>query len=219
VHKITGNIFKLTIVLQAQFFSCIFSICNLLSFAQMDTEKYLKEAQSYQDEINEAYADEASSPLNEEDLAQFTALPFFPISEDYIVVAHFEKFKKKQVEVFETSTSRMPSYVIYGKLYFEINGYAAELTLYQNPAFKKMKDLKNHLFLPFTDLTNGENTYGGGRYLDFYTPKKSESIILDFNQAYNPYCAYIDEYICPLPPTENILAIAIEAGERAYKIE
>jgi len=74
------------------------------------------------------------------------------------------------------------------------------------------------LFCGFADDTSGKGSYGGGRYLDV-TIGKSNKTSLDFNLAYNPYCAYIDEYICPLPPPENILAIAIEAGERVYKIE
>ena len=189
----------------------IFCLTTLASFSQIDTTSYIQEAKAYQEALNEEYASEEHSPLNKEDLAQFEALPFFPISTDFIVEARFEKFKKKQVEIFQTSTARMPSYVIYGMLYFEINGQELALTLYQNPSFKKNPDLKNYLFLPFTDLTNGENTYGDGRYLDFYITE-GETVILNFNKAYNPYCAYSDLYSCPVPPKNNFLDIEINAG-------
>lgn len=185
----------------------------LAAQAQLDTSALMQEAQLYQEEINASYADTASSPLEAEDLEHFEALPFFPISADFIVTARFEQFKKKELAVFRTSTSRMPSYAIYGKLYFEINGVPLELTLYQNPAFKKNKELKDHLFLPFTDLTNGETTYGGGRYLDFsIPPKNAEFVTLNFNKAYNPYCAYTDRYSCPVPPKNNFLDVEINAG-------
>jgi hypothetical protein len=105
----------------------------------------------------------------------------------------------------------MPTYVVFGKLYFKIQGKAFELTVYQNPAFKKNKELKDYLFLPFTDLSNGETTYGGGRYLDFYIPKTA-SVILNFHQAYNPYCAYTDKYSCPVPPKNNFLDMEVNAG-------
>jgi hypothetical protein len=195
----------------------VFSLTHLFTFAQIDSAQRLKEAQAYQDEMNLAYADKISSPLGEDALANFKALPFYPISSDYIITARFEKFKKKQEEIFKTSTSRMPSYVIYGKLYFEINGTPLELTLYQNPKFKKMKDLKDHLFLPFTDISNGTTTYGGGRYLDITIPKKSETVILDFNKAYNPYCAYSDKHSCPVPPKNNFLDIEVQAGVMLLK--
>jgi uncharacterized protein (DUF1684 family) len=189
----------------------IFCLSTILSFGQLDKTALLQASQSYQNELNLGFADEASTPLNKEDLEHFETLPFFPISADYIVEARLEKFKKKEIEIFQTSTSRMPSYTIYGKLYFQLNGDNFELTLYQNPSFKKDKAHKNYLFLPFTDLTNGEATYGGGRYLDFYI-QQSSTVMLDFNQAYNPYCAYSDKYSCPVPPKNNFLNTEVKAG-------
>lgn len=188
-----------------------FCLIHFFVFSQFDTTSFFQEAKSYQEELNLEFGDEASSPLEPKDLENFIALLFFPISSDFIVEARFEKFKKKQIEIFQTSTSRMPTYVVFGKLYFEIKGETFELTVYQNPAFKKDKALKNYLFLPFTDLTNGETTYGGGRYLDFYIPN-SKTVILNFNKAYNPYCAYTDKYSCPVPPKNNFLNMEIKAG-------
>jgi len=75
---------------------------------------------------------------------------------------------------------------------------------------------KNHIFIPFTDLTNGEETYGGGRYIDATIPK-GKSITLDFNYSYNPYCHYTEGYNCPIPPKENFLDIKIKAGEKIWK--
>ena len=82
--------------------------------------------------------------------------------------------------------------------------------------FEDKDEYKDYLFLPFTDLTNGDTTYGGGRYIDMRIPEKN-TIILDFNQSYNPYCAYGGNYSCPIPPAENNLDIAITAGVKKFK--
>ena len=88
-----------------------------------------------------------------------------------------------------------------------------KLNIYQNHRLRKMEKYRNHLFLPFTDLTNGEETYGGGRYIDLSIPD-SDTIIIDFNKAYNPYCAYSSTRSCPIPPRENDLDLKVEAGVR-----
>ncbi len=76
---------------------------------------------------------------------------------------------------------------------------------------------KDHLFLPFTDLTSGEESYGGGRYIDLETTGIiNNRLVIDFNKAYNPYCTYSDGYNCPIPPRENDLPVAIRAGEKAF---
>ncbi|MCB9256791.1 MAG: DUF1684 domain-containing protein [Chitinophagales bacterium] len=182
-----------------------------LSYAQMDSLTNYQEAKTYQAELNHEYAHAETSPLDEADLANFDSLPFFPIDLDFVVEARFEKFKKKKVAIMESSTARMPAYIIYGKLYFTLQGKELELTLYQSPDLIKVPGLEDYLFLPFTDLSNGESTYGGGRYLDFTIPEQ-EMVVLNFNKAYNPYCAYSDNYSCPVPPKNNFLDVLIEAG-------
>ena len=86
-----------------------------------------------------------------------------------------------------------------------------QLTAYRNIDLSRLEGYRNYLFVPFTDLTNGESTYGGGRYLDLEGPL-GNAVELDFNRAYNPYCAYGGAYSCPIPPIENHLGVAVRAG-------
>jgi hypothetical protein len=92
-----------------------------------------------------------------------------------------------------------------------------QLIVYRNPALAKMPEYKDYLFLPFTDETNGKGTYAGGRYIDMNTADfKNNRVTIDFNKAYNPYCAFGGGYQCPKPPDENHLNITIEAGEKNF---
>lgn len=112
----------------------------------------------------------------------------------------------------KTTSSRTPMYVKYGEISFEIDGKKLKLDVFQNLDLIKMNPkYKNSLFLPFTDLTSGVTSYGGGRYLDLEIPKKRK-FTLDFNKAYNPYCAYAPGYSCPLTPKQNDLEVEVLAG-------
>jgi uncharacterized protein (DUF1684 family) len=97
-------------------------------------------------------------------------------------------------------------------LEFEIDGRSFNLPVYQSKDMMKMLEHKDYLFFPFTDLTNGSKTYGGVRYIGLKIPKEGNNVIIDFNQAYNPYCAYSGRYSCPIVPQENHLDIEIRAG-------
>ena len=90
------------------------------------------------------------------------------------------------------------------------------MNLYQSLDLKKIEEYKDALFLPFTDLTSGVDSYGGGKYIDLKIPQGT-TITIDFNRAYNPYCAYNHKYSCPIPPQENDLAIEIRAGVKKFK--
>ncbi len=90
------------------------------------------------------------------------------------------------------------------------------LLAYQNLDLLKNKPEYRKLFVPFNDYTNGVSSYGGGRYLDIDIPAGDKTII-DFNFAYNPYCAYHDRWSCPIPPSENNLDIEVEAGVKSYE--
>jgi uncharacterized protein (DUF1684 family) len=116
----------------------------------------------------------------------------------------------------KTSTGRLPEYVKYGELHFTLSGKTHVLTVYQNLELVQKPEYKDYLFIPFMDETNGFDTYGGGRYLDFRIPADTTAT-LDFNMAYNPYCAYSPHYSCPIPPAENHLQVKILAGEKSYK--
>ena len=143
---------------------------------------------------------------------------FFPVNEKYRVTARFEKVINSKWFTMETSGPIKKTFRIYGILHFTINDTTVTLNLYQSQNLMNTSEYKNYLFLPFTDLSSGEETYAGGRYIDLTTGDiVGNKVILDFNKAYNPYCVYVSgKYNCPIPPKENQLAIAIHAGEKAF---
>lgn len=179
--------------------------------AQDKTETSLE----YQQKLNKEFADSISSPLTQEDLKVFKTLDFYSIDNKYIVEAKFVRTKREKVFEMKTTTTRLPKYKKYGELYFILDGKNFKLNIYQNIDLIKKPGYKDYLFLPFTDLTCGKESYIGGRYLDARIPK-SKTIILDFNKAYNPYCAYNYKYSCPLVPMENDLDIEIRAGVKKF---
>ncbi len=111
----------------------------------------------------------------------------------------------------KTSTSRLPEYNTYGVVYFTLKGKAFELNVYKSLSSYDNSKYADYLFFPFTDLTNGEETYAVGRYIDLKIPE-GDTILIDFNKSYNPYCAYSKNYSCPIPPEDNHLNLRVEAG-------
>ena len=99
---------------------------------------------------------------------------------------------------------------------FDLKGKPFKLNIYQNQDLIKKEGFEDYLFLPFLDNTNGEESYGGGRYIDMRIPD-GDTIIVDFNSAYNPYCAYNEKYSCPIVPRENYLDTEVRAGVKAFK--
>ena len=182
---------------------------------QAQTETAIETAFQFQERLNREFADSISSPLQAEDLVKFKHLDFFPVNDSYLVQAEFIKVKGGKVFQMKTSTDRLPKYKVYGSLRFELDGKKFELFVYQNQELKKKKGYEDYLFLPFTDYTNGVETYGAGRYIDMRIPK-TNMVILDFNKAYNPYCAYNKRYSCPVVPSENDLPIEIRAGVKKF---
>lgn len=189
----------------------LFLFCFTSTYAQKDVAA----AEKFQSELNKSYADSLKSPLMKDDLKQFKGLDFYPIDEKYIVEAIFIRTKKEKSFKMKTTTSRTPIYKKYGELHFSIDGKELKLNVYQNVDLKKKPGYDDYLFLPFSDLTCGKDSYIGGRYIDMRIPK-SEKVIIDFNQAYNPYCAYNYEYSCPIVPLENDLDIEINAGVKKF---
>lgn len=189
----------------------LFLFCFTSSYAQKDVAA----AEKFQSELNKSYADSLKSPLMKDDLKQFKGLDFYPIDEKYIVEAIFIRTKREKSFKMKTTTSRTPIYKKYGELHFSIDGKELKLNVYQNVDLKKKPGYEDYLFLPFSDLTCGKDSYIGGRYIDMRIPK-SEKVIVDFNQAYNPYCAYNYEYSCPIVPLENDLDIEINAGVKKF---
>ena len=177
---------------------------------------YEMEVQAFRKELNDKYSKAATSPLKPEQRNVFDGHDFYPIDEAFKIQSKFVRTPDAEVFKMKTSSDRLPEYVKYGELQFAMNGEEYKLALYQNLATARIGQYKDHLFLPFKDHTNGEESYGGGRYIDFTIPK-GETVILDFNKSYNPYCAYTDGYSCPIPPVENHLPFAVKAGIKKFK--
>lgn len=167
---------------------------------------------AYWERIERDYADPERSPLAAADREAFTGLERYAYDPAYRVEAVFNVAKRPRIFKMRTTTSREPLYRPYGTLHFTLNGVEEVLTVYESVS--RIPGYEDHLFLPFTDATNGEETYGGGRYLDLRSPL-GERVMIDFNNAYNPYCAYNAAYSCPVPPRENALTVAVSAGVKA----
>lgn len=183
-------------------------------FAQKDSIAAKQEIENFRFTLNEDYRNPKESPLGPEGVAHFTGHSFFPVDLNYRVIAKVEKLKKPEKFLMQTTTDRKPEYKKLFKLTFTLRDTVCILYVYQNVELSKREGYENYLFLPFTDPTNGFDSYGGGRYIDLRIPD-TDSMVIDFNQSYNPYCAYSGKYSCPVPPKENRLPISIYAGIKA----
>ena len=143
---------------------------------------------------------------------------FYPVDANYRVMANFKKAINFHWFAMETSGTVKKTFRVYGTLRFMLNDTLLTLNVYQSQNLMNTDEFQNHLFLPFTDLTSGDETYTAGRYIDLLIDDIVDNkVIIDFNKAYNPYCAYVSgKYNCPLPPRENQLPVAIFAGEKMF---
>lgn len=148
------------------------------------------------------------SPFSEADRAIFNGLSYFPENAALRLTVSVEEFPVKDQVMMATSTGTLQPYIRWGQFHFEVAGSPATLVVYYASW--------GGYFLPFTDTTNGDETYATGRYLELEVLDDG-TFLVDFNLAYNPYCAYSDSYSCPIPPEENRLAFAISAGEKRYR--
>lgn len=200
-----------------QKFSLLFLFFILLSGCGQSpkSSSYIQEIKKHRYELNVKFADKNTTPLTIKDFIEFSALDFFPIDSTYRIIANFVRTPDEIPFEMSTTTDKKSIEVKYGEAHFALNGEQLKLSIYQNSELQLNPEYKNYLFLPFMDKTNGIESYGGGRYLDLEIPEE-EIIILDFNKAYSPYCAYNNKYSCPIPPIENHLEVAINAGEKAF---
>lgn len=187
----------------------LFVTISFMSFAP--ELSFEEDVLAFQKQLNKEYKDSETSPLLKKDRKKFSEHNFFPINEDFKVIANFEKIENPVAFKMKTSTDRLPVYETYGIARFKIKGKDYQLSIYQSTTLRLREDLKDHLFLLYTDLTSGETTYGGGRYIDLIIPE-GNTIVIDFNKSYHPYCAYNHSYSCPVPPKENFLDLNVEAG-------
>ncbi len=183
------------------------------SFAQQGFDA--SSSQKFQDDLNESFRNPKKSPLPQEDIKTFEALDFFAIDPKYFVTATFVRTENEQPFEMKTTTDRAPKYLKYATATFTIDGKSYDLNIYQSLDLMQKPGYEKYLFLPFSDLTNGKESYIGGRYIELEIPDGDE-IEIDFNKAYNPYCAYNYKYSCPRVPLENDLSVAILAGVKKY---
>ena len=169
----------------------------------------------FQKELNAEYKDATTSPLKDKDRKTFEGLDFFEFDSVYVVKAQLKRTPDSKWFNMKTTTSRVSPERIFGVLSFDLKGKSYELNVYQGRDIMKREGLEDYLFLPFLDHTNGEESYGGGRYIDLRIPE-GDSITIDFNTAYNPYCAYNDKYSCPIVPRINYLDVEVKAGVKAF---
>lgn len=179
------------------------------NFASAQKDFYAESIKAYQ----EKYVD-SHEVVKKDDKKYFR---FFPVNKTYNVNCRFEKLTDTMGFTMKTSANTLKYYFKYGKLSFTIAGKELELFVYQSKDLMKTGRYKDYLFVPFTDLTTGDQSYGSGRYLEFYKQDiQNDRLQLDFNKAYNPYCAYSAGYKCPIPPKENALPVAVKAGEMNF---
>ncbi|MCC6235962.1 MAG: DUF1684 domain-containing protein [Dehalococcoidia bacterium] len=158
---------------------------------------------------DEFFRDAPESPLSPSQHRDFTGLRYYKENEALVFELVAEPFPIQDLIAMRTSTGGEAEYVRWARVSFEVDGQEAGLTLYREQG-------SGHIFLPFQDANAGGETYGAGRYLEVL-PLGEDRVLLDFNYAYNPYCAYNDGWSCPLPPSENRLQVAIRAGEQTFE--
>jgi uncharacterized protein (DUF1684 family) len=200
-----------------RFLACVFLLLCFGTFAQrLNKDSLSKSIIAFQKDLNDHYADSIDSPLSPEDRLKFKQHEFFPADLKYCVNAKLVRTPDETPFEMATTTSRKAFYVKYGEVHFKLNGKKLKLNVYQNMDLLNNPEYRDYLFLPYKDLTSGNGSYGGGRFVDLSIPKGDEMII-DFNKSYNPYCAYNHLYSCPIPPKENFLETEVKAGVKAPK--
>ncbi|MDH5606278.1 MAG: DUF1684 domain-containing protein [Anaerolineae bacterium] len=167
----------------------------------------MNQLQEFRKQKDQYFHRHAHSPLTAEQKAAFKGLNYFPENPALRFELEIEEFEEQAHIQMQTSTGDLQNYTRFGKVKFQVGGENAELTLYSG---------EHGFFLPFVDSQAGEITYGAGRYLEPEALPNGK-LLLDFNMAYNPFCAYNENFSCPLPPAENRLSIAIQAGEKNFK--
>lgn len=160
----------------------------------------------FRQQKNDMFEHHPQSPLTPEQKMDFKGLSYFPENEYLRLEVQVEKFDPAERIEMQTSTGDSQTYERYGRFTFEVDGQTVELTLYHGPG---------GYFLPFVDSLAGEETYPAGRYLE-PEPLPGGRFLVDFNEAYNPYCAYNEMWSCPITPFENRLKVPIRAGEKLF---
>lgn len=177
-----------------------------------DSGSYEQQILKAREETDQFMRRSSESPLADQQKRSFRGLEYFPPNPDYIVNAKLVPFQRKTTMTIPTSDNKEVTYIKYAMAEFTIDGTPQSLLLLQSEEENDPKAL----FLAFTDQTSGNETYGGGRYIDLRL-NNDRRVIIDFNKAYSPFCMFNENFSCPFPPQENHLSVAIPAGEKIYK--
>ena len=177
-----------------------------------DSSVYFAQLHQFRSEKNRIFRQSPNSPLTATQKTVFDSLNYYPADFTLVTDATISRNIHPDTLLIQMSANRADKYLRWGQTSFKIMNQPQQLGIYL-----KATGTDSTLFIPFTDLTNGRDSYGGGRYLDVPLPDpEATAFKLDFNRAYNPYCAYNNEYSCPVPPAENRLQVAIPAGEKSF---
>ena len=191
-------------------------IVIIFSFSCREEKRYQDiNLTEYQRQVNNYFKDASVSPLKPKDLKNFQGLDFFEFDSIYVLKAKIEETKESLPFKMKTTTDIPADVRKYADLFFQITDKEFELSVYENLEYEGVEGYENYLFLPFLDETNENETYGGGRYLDLFL-NGTDSIIIDFNKAYNPKCVYDENFSCPIVPRKNFLNTRIEAGVKNF---
>jgi len=178
-----------------------------------DVAAWRERLESNRREKDDFFADHPQSPIPPEDRDGFDGLDYFDPDREYRVTAEVTVHDQPDPVPMETTAGNEVRYLHVATLSFELDGEPHELQAYQ-------QEDQDHLFVPFRDKTTGQQTYRKGRYMELEPTQElddGDEIVVDFNLAYSPFCAYSDTFACPLPPEANWLETTVEAGERAYE--
>ena len=178
----------------------------------LNDEQYVARIEKERHAKNDEFRRVQGSPLSAEQRQEIERLNYYTPNKTYRITAQFEPFPVRDTIAMRLTDGKDEKYLRWGRASSEWQKQQQRLTV-----FRKANGPDTTLFIPFTDKTNGFDTYGGGRYLDAPKPSPdNQEITLDFNTAYNPYCAYNNDYACPVPPADNRLKVAIKAGEKSF---
>jgi uncharacterized protein len=178
-----------------------------------DQTAYINEIKKEREEKDRFMRTSSESPFADNP-ERFEGLKYYPPNPKYKVVATLTPVQNKKMIMLTTNDGKEQRYLEYAYAEFDLDGFHNKLLILE---MMDMGPFRGKLFLAFGDRTSAEETYGAGRYLDVAKVTGSNTLTLDFNKAYNPYCAYAEKYSCPLPPPENLLNIPILAGEKNYE--
>lgn len=192
-----------------------YSLLILCLFSCLISNPFKRDIQEHRSQYKDGFLKDPRSPLNKDDLP---FLSFYAPDENFKILGTFSASNTLKTFDMPTYSGITKPYATFGTIEFMLNGRIYNLEVYKSMQMPSNPIYANHLFLPFKDITNGEETYGGGRYMDLKTSDiVNNTIILDFNKCYNPWCAYSDGYNCPVPTLFNHLDVVIKAGEKKFK--